>query len=357
MWWRGDTKLINSSSDNNLQFRYKTGDFPPTDIQFEEMELGKQKKSRSLTRRMSRTNFTPKRDKQNLFQKKRRLLKNIEKFRFEINKGTSSFKCSSFNDLIFVSSGTKEMAALQLMVQTYTATPEFGDASKFQEELDIVSQKVQKHEQDLAILTRDLDLVESKMNLNMRHSLLTSPSRSLLSLDTSSNSGSSSTGTDSDKVDSIGDISQVEESVNETQFMHVYSEENSDNPNDDSLRVAEENPGSIQRTTVFYGDIDSEHSDKTPVNGIDISDNGVEAICDDSNRQSDDWEEEFENPEVSVQRLIALYSYDGAEEGTLSMDLGDEFEVLGSDVDGWIRVRRAGFIEEGFVPLAYTQTV
>ena len=56
-----------------------------------------------------------------------------------------------------------------------------------------------------------------------------------------------------------------------------------------------------------------------------------------------------------IQRLMALYSYEGTEEGTLSMDLGDEFDILGDDTGGWIQVRRAGFIEEGFIPLAFTQ--
>ena len=54
---------------------------------------------------------------------------------------------------------------------------------------------------------------------------------------------------------------------------------------------------------------------------------------------------------------MALYSYEGTEEGTLSMDLGDEFEVLGTDTEGWIKVRRAGFIEEGFIPTAFTQAL
>ena len=56
-----------------------------------------------------------------------------------------------------------------------------------------------------------------------------------------------------------------------------------------------------------------------------------------------------------LKRLIALYSYEGEEEGTLSMDLGDEFEVLCEDTGGWTQVRRAGFIEEGFIPTAFTQ--
>ena len=67
--------------------RYETGDLPPTDIQFEEMSLGREKKSSSLTRRMSRSNMSQKGEKQNLFQKKRKLMKNIEKYRSAISKG------------------------------------------------------------------------------------------------------------------------------------------------------------------------------------------------------------------------------------------------------------------------------
>ena len=72
--------------------RYKTGDLPPIDIQYEEMSLGREKKSSSLTRRMSRSNFSQKSEKQNLFQKKRKLLKNIEKYRLELTKGMLFFK-------------------------------------------------------------------------------------------------------------------------------------------------------------------------------------------------------------------------------------------------------------------------
>ena len=72
---------------NYLLTRYKTRDFPPTDIQFEEMQLGREQKLGSFTRRMSSTNFSKKIEKQNLFQKKRKLLKNIDKHRSEIAKG------------------------------------------------------------------------------------------------------------------------------------------------------------------------------------------------------------------------------------------------------------------------------
>ena len=75
-----------------------------------------------------------------------------------------------------------------------------------------------------------------------------------------------------------------------------------------------------------------------------------------SNRLSDEWEEfEVEEHDLPANTVTSLYSYDGEEEGTLSMELGDKFEVLEGDVDGWIYVRRKGFIEEGFIPTAFTQ--
>jgi hypothetical protein len=75
----------------NFLTRYKTGDFPPTDIQYEEIQFGSEKKSGSLTRRMSSSYFIKKNEKQNLFQKKRKLLKNIVKHRSEIAKGNIFF--------------------------------------------------------------------------------------------------------------------------------------------------------------------------------------------------------------------------------------------------------------------------
>ena len=41
-------------------------------------------------------------------------------------------------------SGTKEKQALWLIITTYTKTPEFGDAAKFQQELELVSVKMEK---------------------------------------------------------------------------------------------------------------------------------------------------------------------------------------------------------------------
>ena len=65
----------------------KTGETPPAHIEFEEIHLTRQKKASSLTRRLSRASFGQKSGKQNLFQTKRKILKNIEKHKSEISKG------------------------------------------------------------------------------------------------------------------------------------------------------------------------------------------------------------------------------------------------------------------------------
>ena len=115
------------------------------------------------------------------------ILKNIERHKIDIEKG--SYLVIILKLMSFVIAGGKEMNALQLMVLTYTETPNFGDAKQFEEELNIVTRKMEDLSKDLTSLNRELDLVESKMNLNSRHSLLAAPSRSLVSLDTSTLSG------------------------------------------------------------------------------------------------------------------------------------------------------------------------
>ena len=90
---KGKAISIICKCPKNYFIRYKTGDFPPTDIQLEEMELARNTKASSMTRFMN-VNFGKKREKLNLFQKKRKIMKDIEKHKSEILKGTYSL----FND-------------------------------------------------------------------------------------------------------------------------------------------------------------------------------------------------------------------------------------------------------------------
>ena len=118
------------------------------------MQLLRQKKSSSLTRRLSRASFSKKKGKQNLFQTKRNILKNIEKHQVEIAKGNYLVYNLTFELKVIFLSGTKEMKALQLMIQTYTETPDFGDSRNFQDELNIVATKVENLSKDLHSLNR-----------------------------------------------------------------------------------------------------------------------------------------------------------------------------------------------------------
>ena len=64
-------------------------------------------------------------------------------------------------------------------------------------------------------------------------------------------------------------------------------------------------------------------------------------------------------------QLLALYSYDGAEAGSLAMEAGDTFTVLEADSEGWTRVARRNQQqqqeeeeeEEGFVPTSFTSPI
>lgn len=296
-------ELISVGQDQNVTIqRLKTGDLPPADLQFEgvtfdsgsgDVVIRREKKGGSLSRRFSRTSFTDqKREKHNLFQEKRKLIKKIDKHKLDITKGT------------------KEMRALQLMIQTYTQTPEFGDPAKFQPEFDSVSQKVHRLEKELVQLVRNLDLVDSKMNLNSNSSLLSSPSRCSL--------GSLGQRRES-YLGSIGSQSNCSETSEEKD-----SFEGSDNPVDEDsvpLRIGRD----------FTQNSDNKSDE--------IKDNSeVE-----SSRLSNDWGEDFAEEEEI--RVIALYEFDGEDDGSLTMQLGEEFLLVDTEpMDGWIKVMIAKHI-------------
>ena len=228
------------------------------------------------------------------------------------------------------------MEALQLMILTYTETPNFGDAQKFKEELEAVSRKVEKLSQDLTCLNRELDLVESKMNLNMRHSLLAAPSRSLVSLDNSSLSGGSdTTGYGSQESNSGAD------KVSDSQ------------DNNEDFVESEKNKANVELINSFLKYVEtSSINNKYAYEEKEFSTKG-----DRSERLPDDSDEFDDELMLPIQQyLVALYHYDGAEVGTLAMVEGEEFEVTSEEVDGWIKVRRRQEgVEEGYVPFAFTQ--
>ena len=112
----------------------KTGNVPPADFQFEELEPGHVEadiksgvleKRNSLLRSKSKQSLV--RDKHtasvnvNYYQLKREIEKNLAAVENEVEKGQ------------------KEMKSLQLMVATYKNNPKFGDVKKFELELESVT--------------------------------------------------------------------------------------------------------------------------------------------------------------------------------------------------------------------------
>ena len=104
-------------------------------------------------------------------------------------------------------------------------------------------------------------------------------------------------------------------------------------------------------------DTGSETSDYTSSNSIDDN-------LESAGEEEEDWTEEFEAVKHSpVRKLLALYSYDGGEEGTIAIRLGEELDLLEEDTDGWSRVRRSGClqeeeeVEEGFIPTSFTSPI
>ena len=102
---------------------YKTGNVPPPEYQFEDLASGGGGQGKART--LSRVKLTQTGENDNLFPRKRELERRIAGVEAEVAKGQ------------------KEMAALQLMVATYRQNPKFGDATKFQGELEAVILKVQ----------------------------------------------------------------------------------------------------------------------------------------------------------------------------------------------------------------------
>ena len=71
---------------------------------------------------------------------------------------------SQSNDIITLPyPGQKEMTGLQLMVQSYTSNPQFGDVTKFKEELEKFTLQVQQLESDLYAVNTELSGVETRL--------------------------------------------------------------------------------------------------------------------------------------------------------------------------------------------------
>jgi len=138
-----------SPEEDSRQFaeRLKTGNQPPLDFPFEECHPGdeprqtNQSQYGTLGRKRSKLNLLSREKGEGevgLFPRARQIRGQVDDLEAEIVKGN------------------KEIKALQLMVATYTQNPKFGDAKKFQAELDSATHRVQLLESSLHALNREL---------------------------------------------------------------------------------------------------------------------------------------------------------------------------------------------------------
>jgi len=147
---------INATKDSEIVInRLKTGNVPPADFVFEELIPGMEVKTNvakrnSWSRRRSKQVLNAEKENINYFQKKRELEKKIEVQESDVLKGH------------------KEIKSLQLMIQTYTQNPKFGDVKKFQGELDVAAHKVQLLESELQAMQTELVDVNDTLE-NMRN--------------------------------------------------------------------------------------------------------------------------------------------------------------------------------------------
>ena len=191
------------------------------------------------------------------------------------------------------------MSALQLMVQSYTNNPKFGDAKKFQAELDSAIYHVQVLESDLHALNEQLKDVNHKLDEKAGKSqkpILQTP----LTMNIRENS-------------SQGSESQ-----------------------------------SQQSGSAGYGTISNCSSSDRGSDSLDTM--GEVTIV-----KHDDFSNEV------MPRVVAIYSYNGdCSESSIAMEAGEEFIVTESDEGGWTKVLRKmknGEDHEGYVPTAYLQWI
>ena len=213
------------------------------------------------------------------------------------------------------------MKSLQLMIQTYTQNPKFGDAKQFQGELDVGAHKVQLLESDLHAMQMELTDVNNTLENIKNHS----PA----ALNQQKREGSPSGSQASSVLSAQVSVSSI-----------------CDTNSLDSGQYSRKHPG--------------------PDSGIFLTGN---------TGQLSEWEEDIydsiEGPSPTLgnisqpsilEKVMALYKFDSDSGDTIPMAEGEEFFLVENDLDGWTKVKRVDnrFFEDigvGFVPTSFIQSL
>merc|ERR1719400_3031760 len=308
---RDDMRNIVESIDHKQETqavieKLKTGEQPPKDLAFDEMTNGVEMKVGTLGRKKSIAKLNKYAEENSLFGKKRELEKQIDEMETDIEKGK------------------KEISALRLMVQSYTNNPKFGDASKFQSELDTAIYNVQVLESDLHAVNIQLKDLNNKLEDKKSETAYSPRYSSIGSPNNSNNNGCPG-------INTPITIQRID-----------YS-------------PMTRRSSSIQSGSVGYGTTSNCDSDS-----IENSDKGNIPV-DENDFIEEDTTDNDDSHEMTV---MAVYDYDGAcGESSIPITSGESLVLVEDDIEGWTKVRRKfkssdqTHPSEGFVPTAYLQFV
>merc|ERR1712130_911342 len=339
-----EAALVGVSPEADCQLwveRYKTGNVPPGEYQFEDLSScpntpsssGSSSPANAKARTLSRVKSPENGENSNLFPRKRELEKRIASVEAEVAKGQ------------------KEMAALQLMVATYRQNPKFGDAAKFQGELEAAILRVQTLESDLHALTGELGEVDRRLAL-LRLSLPPAYS-SNFSTPELRREGSVGSGSATSSSVCGGILQSVEQegiktnsSSNGSSTGSISSEKDNDSleePLNFKTRLSTNSQFNINLQSDTRTSVDSEHHS-------------------DLKHGEDEWDSvdlpppplSWETPEAEEKEVEALYDFEGETASTLPMRAGELFILVEPDSEGWSKVKRKRDLEEeGYVPTSF----
>ena len=279
-------------------------------------------KGNSMSRGRSRQALNAEKGNINYFQRKRELEKIIEAQESEVLKGKFEIQKIVIKCL-FLRSGQKEMKSLQLMIQTYTQNPKFGDVKKFQGELDTAAHKVQLLESELhAMQTELVDVNNTLENMKNQSPAINqirrerSPSGSLASsLRSTQVSVASTSDTDYNSLDGGQDNG-----------LHQ-------GPDSGIFLTGKTTVPTSEWKEVVYKDLSASSTSAEKISQLSL-----------------------------LEKVVASFSFESDSSETIPMAEGEEFFLMENDLDGWTKVKRVDnrFFEdigEGFVPTSFIQSL
>lgn len=209
------------------------------------------------------------------------------------------------------------MSGLQLMIESYTKNPSYGDVNKFRGELDKVTHKVQLLESDLFSLNTELSEIVKRLGPDPTEPSLDSTVEtvSLCGSDSRSETQSQSSGYPSS-------ASSLEVAEVESQYGSVG------NYRTTIQSLINNSPGLYLPATTQDQEEEEEEDLPLPPPPSDLLMEELEVVT-------------------------ALYQFDVMTEGNIPLAEGEQVYRLGPDEEGWMKVRRLDGSEEGFVPTSF----